>query len=444
MTSAVLVENGPWQRLNVASPPPIGGHNNIERHITHTNNNLLKSLGLRQNPIELRESRGEWEVRIRGVAGMLSTGSISLNIAPKYIPQGDIDLKWGHSLLMLISHASPKHVVFNRSPHLGSSHLNFIDLMAMAFIDAIQDGMRDQLIQTYQVQEMCLPTIRGRLNIRRQIHSTFQRPHLIECDVDQLDAINPYNNLLKWASKIFATSIHSAALRRKVVELNEKLPGIPNPLLAQRHRVVTPPPQFRAWEPALEIATLLHSGLALTNNKGGLNGYTFVFNMERLFEHFVENTLRRSLSLIPELNLRNHPQASTLYATSQSTNYRGFYSKPDNLLTQNGKKIAVVDAKYKRLSDSEGLSNKKPQSQDVYELVAAMTAHQCKIGLLLYPKVTGDVILCDGELHTWSVEAFGEELTIAAIAIDLMVLCKTGGARTIEEHLAKTLENLLS
>lgn len=443
MTSGVLVENGPWRLLREVVTAPSDERNNTERTIYRANKLLRRSLGLRQDPIELRVTEGEMEVRARGVAGTLSFERLTLNIAPKFVPNVDLEQEWCHSLLMLIRHASPRHVAFGRSIHLGAARLNFVDLLAMAFIDAAEAGLRTQVIQTYQVQELSLSTLRGRLNIQRQIRSIVQRPHLMECDVDQLDSSNPYNNLLKWAAVEFSKRVSDQGVRRRIIDLSRILPGRPISELARRSPVVSPPPQYRSWEPALEIASLLCSGLTHAGH-GQHHGYSFVFNLERLFEHFVEKTLERAVAYMPLVGLRNRRQATTLYAVPNQSTQSSFYSKPDNLLSDGERNVAVVDAKYKRLSDSLGEKDKKPQNQDVYELVAAMTAHQCEAGILVYPKVAGDLLLKDGNLQVWHVYAFGRRLTIGAVAIDLMQLRSAGGSRIIDGQLANALNNLLS
>lgn len=438
-----MIENGPWRLLNEVAPVPSSDRERTARTITRLNKHLRRSLGLRQDPIEIRITEGELEVRARGIAGTLSAGELTLNIAPKFVPRADVDEAWSHSLLMLIRYANPRHVAFGHSIHLGTARLSFVDLLAMAFVDAVQAGSRDQIIQTYQVKELSLPTIRGRLNIQRQIHSTVQRPHLMECDVDQLDPSNPYNDLLKWAASEFSRVVGTSGLRRRIIDLAQAMPGIPNDALAKRNPIITPPPQHRAWQPALEIASLLCSGLT-HSGKGMRHGHSFVFNLERLFEHFIEIMLHRVVSSIRSAVLTSHRQAKTLYAVPEAPNQSNFYSKPDNLLMEGKRKVAVVDAKYKRLSDSTGDKDKKPQNQDVYELVAAMTAHQCEAGILVYPKVSGDALLRDGQLQIWHVEVFGKRLTIGAIAIDLMQLRQSGGMRRIDDLFVNALENLLS
>lgn len=442
MSSGVLIENGPWKLVRDISRVKVKDALQIERSIGKMNNNLKASLGLRQVPIETRYNLGELEIRARGIAGTFSAKGLVFDVAPKFAPKADEGGEWGLSLLMLVRHAQPRNVVFNRSSHLNIVSSSFLDLLAMAFVDAVESACNDQLIHSYKVKEISAPTVKGRLNIRRQISTSVQRPHLIECDVDQLDANNPYNDLLCWAIKYLYRSVESPRLRQKINELSIRIPGKANPFLAQRYSEIIPPPQYRNWEPALKICSIIYKGLNLNNQTGQYAGYSFLFNMEKLFESFVENLLARSVRNIEKKTLVNKRQYSSLYAKPQGDN-NPFFSKPDNLLMDGDSSVLVVDAKYKRLSDTLGERDRKPQSQDVYELVAAMTAHGCKKSLLVYPKVAGNELLTDGELAVWNVDAFGTDLKVGAIAIDLMELRDKGGLKRIEQSLADTIARLL-
>lgn len=445
MTDQLLVENGPWRNLKEVLQPSSVSAISAERALVRFNQPLRKKLGLRSDPIEFQNSEGNIQVRVRGIAGTLSIDDFILEIAPKFVPSGEVSERWDGALLALVRYALPKHVSFQRSTNLDVTRHGVLDLLAMSFIDAVSQGLRDQLIQTYQSREIQSPVVRGRLSLTRQIRSFVTRPHLVECDVDQLDVLNPYNDLLKWALSVLARGVKSAALRRRLVELDRRVPGTPNRSLAIRQRVVTPPYQFRGWSNALEIASLLSAGSVHAPSFGAHTGYSFVFNMEKLFEHFVAESLKRA-SLLHQLSgLHAQPQVSTQYATPITAGARPFFSKPDNLLVGfDGIARCIVDAKYKRLSDATGERDRKPQNQDVYELVAAMTAQKCPVGLLLYPRIEGDVELADRTLRRWQIDAFGQPLMVAAFGLDLMSLGSAEGARSIEFDIATHLSSLVA
>lgn len=438
----LLVENGPWRHVDdFLGGCRIGGRRATEV-LARESRKVRRALGLRSDPLEFDCANGVWRVRAREIAGTLTAGDIVIDIAPKFVPQGNPDKDWDASLLMLMKHARPRHSFLQRSKYVSSTKQSFVDLMALAFVDSLRVALKDQLIQTYEVQEACLPTVRGRINIRRQARSVIQRPHLVECDVDQLDAENAYNNLIKWGARTLLTKVRSPILKRQLGDLYRILPGIPDRRLASRDPLLTLPPQFRSWAPALEICCLLLTGNSHATGRGSHTGYSFVFNMERLFESFLEKLLKRGIERLYGSDFECQTQVRTLYATSMNDSSTGFYSRPDNVIFEQNSPRAVVDAKYKRLSDGIGIRDRRPHSQDVYEIVAAMTAHGCSLGLLVYPKVASDSILSDGQLKVWTVDAFGKLLTVGAVAIDLMSINIAAGMTRIEDNLALSLREL--
>ena len=440
----LLIENRDWQPWELILGPGETDPIKTQQSLETVGKRFRQELGLRSDPFTFRTKLdGKLEVRTSGIAGTVSIGSLVIDVAPKFVPQGNGFQQWSASMLLLMQYARKRDLALNRSQHLAAARHSFIDLLAMAFSDAAEAGLADQPIQTYRTSAWTLPVLRGRLNLSRQLRSVFIRPHLIECDVNQLDTNNEFNDLLKWAAHAFVGAVRSPSLKRKMRDIAFHLPGMPDRRIAFQGGRIRPPPQFRVWAEALEIAELLSSGLTHTAGRGIQQGYSFVFNMERLFEHFVEISLGRVVPMLNLPGLTSHSQVSTPYAQPRSGTKIRFFSRPDNLILQDGKPIIVVDAKYKRLTDAEGMWDRKPVNADVYELVAAMTAHDCCIGFLVYPRVVGDSVLTDNELRMWSINAYGTTLCIGALALDLTGLQTHADLDAVDTKLAEALTSLL-
>ncbi|WP_229505202.1 McrC family protein [Massilia mucilaginosa] len=441
----LLIENGDWQPWDAGFSAGRGDPDRLRQSLEGLGKKFRKQLGLRADPFAFRSGMGgAVEVRTSGIAGTVSVGDLVLDIAPKFVPRGDGLGDWSASMLLLMQHARKRDLALNRARHLAVERHSFVDLLAMAFSDATEAGLADQAIHTYKTSPQCLPVLRGRMNLPRQIRSVFARPHLLECDVDELDADNGYNGLLKWAALAFAAAVRAPTLRRRLSDLALRLPGKPSRRIALQGGRLQPPPQFRVWTEALEIAALLSSGLSHATGRGVAQGYSFVFNMERLFEHFIELSLARAVAILNKQGFSARTQVSIAYAEPDPGSSIRFFSRPDNLVLRHGVPAVVVDAKYKRLSDAEGMRNRKPVNADVYELVAAMTAHNCRCGLLVYPRVLGDAVLNDHELHTWTVSSFGTTLRVGALALDLSALRVHADLQHIDTTLTAALESLLA
>lgn len=445
MATDILVENGPWRSVSEVIAFKGQRNNNVHKAVERANFHCKKSLGLRQPPIELREDNsGGYEIRARGVSGTFSTNSFSVNIAPKFVPQANIEESWGGDLISFVRYSQKKDHIFTQSFNLEKSGSSLIDLLGMAFLDAVKDALKDQLIHTYKTRELQLPNIRGRLNIHRQVQSVYKTPHLFQCDVDQMNTENEFNSLIKWAALILSKSVKSANLKRELIEISYKIPGRPNNQLAKREVNIITPPQYRSWKPALEICSMLQKSISLNAGNDVRHGYSILFNLEKIFEQCIERLLKKSVNLMKMNGLQCKPQASIEYAKPIFGSNRSFYSKPDNLVYGARGSVALVDAKYKLLSDKEGFGNRKPQNPDAYELVAGMTAHACNVGLLVYPKVYSTVPLNDDQLKVWEVNSFGQKFKIGSLALDLIMLKDKAGRDKLSATIADVLDQLIS
>lgn len=445
MITPLLVENRDWIAVGEATGAEGDGISAVHNRLEALGVRLRRDLGLRALPFDFRRGVDDvLEMRVTGIAGTVSTGNLVIDVAPKFAVRDGGEPNWTASMLMLMQQSRRRDSAFLRSTRRAIARESIVDLLAMTFRDAVEAGLADQPIQTYRTRSETHPALRGRLDLPRQMRSVFARPHLVECEVDQLDVDNDFNGLLKWAAEAFVSMIRSPSLKRSMRELAIRMPGKPHWRRGFHGRRLHLPPQYRIWSEALDIAALLESGLAQTTGVGTQDGYSFVFNMERLFEHFVESCVRRFAAGASSLGVTWERQVSTAYAEPHLRTSTRFHSKPDNVLARDGRPLVVVDAKYKRLSDDRGLYLGKPVSADLYELGAAMTAQGCKAGLLVYPRVAGDEELLDDRLRVWVVDGFGTRLFLGALALDLTALRSYADLQAIDEHLGDGIRSLLS
>jgi 5-methylcytosine-specific restriction enzyme subunit McrC len=392
--------------------------------VLNAGSSIKRRLGLRSDPFRFRGSAEGIEFQAAGLAGSLSLKEVSLEIIPKFVSNPERRSVWNTSALFLLEALAGKHVISLLAERQQWNSHRVVDLIAHAFADAAEHGFRDQPILVYRQNEVSSVVLRGRLNVGRQLRNFVNAPHMLECDVDELDAENPFNDVLKWAATVLSGLAIDTDLKRRLGEIARAIPGNVERSVAQRHHRLLPPPQFHAWSDALELARLLASGMTLSSSGGRTNGYSLLFNMERCFERFVEVSLRHVSGAIGQGELSTNRQEWTKYAEPTSVGGKVLGCIPDNVVRQNGKPKLIVDAKYKLLdrdlvAAEEGTG--APISQDVYELVAGLIAHDCHLGLLIYP-ANSPLETKASTVRTWSIKAFGADIRIGALPVDLLKL----------------------
>jgi 5-methylcytosine-specific restriction enzyme subunit McrC len=385
---------------------------------------IKQRLGLRADPFRFRGAGSGIELQVVGVAGALTLGKVSIQVVPKFVTGPERLAEWDTSTLFLLEALAGKHVISLLAERQRWRSHRVVDLIAYAFADAVERGLLEQPIHVYRQREESDVVLRGRLNISRQLRSFARTPHLLECDVDQLDSENGFNDVLKWAATALAEASVDPALRKRLQVAVDRIPGHAERAGAQRYMRLTPPPQFQAWNDALELARLLANGMTLSKNGGAGAGYSLLFNMERAFERFVEIALAYAVKSVGDDALSSSRQEWVTYGIPLDSDGKTLRCRPDNILRREGRPVMVVDAKYKLLDDELKLvagqqAANAPASQDVYELLGGMLAHGCDTGLLIYPSNSASA---DYATRTWSINAFGRQVRIGALSIDLLRL----------------------
>lgn len=385
---------------------------------------IKRRLGLRTDPFKFKGSADGIQFQASGLAGSLSLKEVSLEIVPKFVWSSDQFATWNTGALFLLEALAGKHVMSLLAERQQWRSHRVVHLIAHAFADAAERGFRDQSILLYRQNEVSSVVLRGRLSISRQIRNLAHAPHILECDVDELDAENPFNDVLKWAATVLSRLAIDLALKERLVDIARSIPGDLERSAAHRYNRLLPPPQFHAWSDALELARLLASGMTLSSNGGQQTGYSLLFNMERAFERFVEVALGRVLRTAGNGEVTTSRQEWIKYAEPLSAGGKALGCRPDNVIRRHGAPAVVVDAKYKLLdrdlaaaADATGA----PISQDVYELVAGIIAHDCRAGLLVYP-TSSQSGSAASKVRTWTVNAFGTVVRIGALPVNLLDL----------------------
>ncbi len=423
MIEARAIENKwqSWSQLTGLTGPRAAA---AQVALLNSGSAIKRRLGLRADPFRFRGSANGVEFQASGIAGSLSLSGVSLEILPKFVLDTEPSAVWNTSTLFFLEALAGKHVMALIAENQRWTSHSVVDLIAHAFADAADRGFRDQAIRVYRQNEISAPVLRGRLNVRRQARNTVHAPHMLECDIDELDVENPFNDVLKWAATVLQNLAKNPGLKARLAEIARAIPGEAERSLPQRHHHLRPPAQYRAWADALELARLVASGMALSSNGGRISGYSLLFNMERAFERLVEVALGRVVQKLGNGQLSSDRQRSTAYAQPVSTSGKPLYCRPDNVLIRDGIPAMVVDAKYKLLDgDIAGSEGEKgaPISQDVYELVAGMFANGCRVGLLVFPSsiLAGPA---SPKVRTWNLDIFGTTARIGALPIDLLSL----------------------
>jgi 5-methylcytosine-specific restriction enzyme subunit McrC len=249
---------------------------------------------------------------------------------------------------------------------------DFFRALVWFFEAEIRRAIKYGLQRDYERREEVLPTLRGRPDAGAQIRELQGRIYPIACRYHEFLEDIPLNRVLK------------AALHRV-----RRLPGLePNLALRLRHHqrsfaevsteefhpARVPDFDFNRlndhWKSATVLAQLILRQQTLVDHTGAVVGITFIVDMNKVFERFVE-------AIVKAAARRRGFQAEGQQKRPLTDHVEMI---PDLIIHRDGQDLAVADVKYKALDPVE----ENWAHPDLYQLLAYCTALELPRGLLIY------------------------------------------------------------
>jgi len=277
------------------------------------------------------------------------------------------------------------------------------------FLVELDALVRKGLRFDYRLVEEELRFLRGRLLVSRQIRQPVGRQHLFQVEHQVFDVNRVENRLIRTALDKVAEMTRDAENWRLAHKLGHQLSGIEHSTdvagdfrrwssdrLMQHYSII------RTW------CELILGDRSPLSTLGGWRGRSLLFPMEKVFERFVESSLRKRLPR----GARVRTQAASEWLCYTSTR-RVFQLRPDFVIEYNDS-TWVVDAKWKLL-DSTNVDDKYGLAQnDFYQLFAYGHRYLGGRGrmALIYPRTTR----FSRPLETFH---FDDGLSLDVISLDL-------------------------
>ncbi|MDA2805062.1 McrC family protein [Nocardiopsis suaedae] len=350
-----------------------------------------------------RSSPTEWEVEAATCIGAVRIPvpggrPIHLHIHPKLSI---------HRILMLLGHDSEAWDV-HTIPLPETQPL--LPAMAEAFARSYKRANGGAPLRDYRTTKEEATVLRGRILPEEQTRRRGSLATPIIGEHDDFTVVLPENRVLLTAARRLASlpgvsRSTSSFLRGIEEDLSELVPLAPDEPFPQWK----PSSRNRGFEPVLHLAeTILRGDSANHEGRGQVPVDGFLFNPETFFEKFIDARIDERLG--PGRKTKAQDRSHRLDHLGRVT------LRPDTVVYESGRPVAVVDAKYKDL-DSKG----NPAKNDLYQMVAYCAALGVTSGHLVY--AFGDVAKGHEEyfveasgitVHIHSVELSGTREEIAS------------------------------
>ena len=335
--------------------------------------------------LQIEELRRGLRVRTRSWVGVVRLPTVEIRVVPK-VP-GDL-----LGLVRLLEYASGLDALIHLSDGatLEASGDSLLELVVLLFVEASERVLRRGLLSGYVEREDDLPIVRGRILGDRQLLERFGQLDRIICRFDELEHDVVENQLLTAALQVASSRVTSVGLRRRI----SRLRGVLEPIcdtdqlnLAGARTTMTYNRLNAHYETAHQLGWLLFDALGIDDlfAPGEAQSFSFLLNMNQLFERFVTRVVEQ---VLPAARYRVTSQSlfkSVVWNVSSQRPYTSII--PDVVVERRGESNGrvAIDAKYK-LYDERGFDQGDIYQTFLYAFALGATAlGGVPTSLLLYP-----------------------------------------------------------
>lgn len=356
-------------------------------------------------------AHGRNDLRAGQIVGVVSAEGCSLEILPKIDGLGEGDVR--RRLVHMLSVALDIDVAAGALTDLGWQGNNLLEILIRLFAEKLAEEVRRGLPRSYVPEEGDLPILRGRIDIKRQFTALASSPQRIACRYDSLSADIALNRAMKTAVARLRLIARSSRTQRLLTELAFAFADISDlPAASIGWSDITIDRTNARWRDLLILAKLLLRDRYQTTSLGAGSGFSLLFPMNTLFEEYVAKTLVRTLR---PYGLAATPQGGRLHCLEDiETGTRRFQTRPDIIIRDGGKAIAIVDTKWKRIGNKEDDPKEGISQADIYQMMAYGRVYNCNRLLLLYPHHAG-LIGGEGIRRRFRVASTDDQLSIATV-----------------------------
>lgn len=392
-----------WEGMPVPFPQSINQQLVAERLMRHTEGGPAPAFRWKRGRLYAGE-----------MAGCIQVGSIRINVLPKTdTTESERDREF---LLNLLHHAG-----YLNHPHTSgladvrASPRDPLEVVIAEVASEMTSALREGIPRRYEERHEDSPTLRGRIDFSRL---TRQLPGnaCLPIRYSPLALDNPLAQCIKALAVILNRITSSSTSRQAFIAVLNQMTHVRTvtPTAALMHSLSLSRYESH-WTRSIAICMLLLRG---QSPDPSFSGDTAAFSMLFPLQHLFERSLRRILTTaLAGSGIAADHRNTPLYLLEDPESLDGILRlKPDYVITKGTKYVAVADAKWKRLTESErayGIDR-----QDFYQISAYLSRYAVKRSVLLLPQAPW---MSAGWTKTYRIPDTDTLVTLLGVDIESLV-----------------------
>jgi 5-methylcytosine-specific restriction enzyme subunit McrC len=358
------------------------------------------------------------ELKSNKFVGVIHYEEQTINLLPKIFYDGtepnDDDIKIINSHVLWWLSYCRKLKFPNYLSGLNSKKADFFEILIYLFSKYTKELLNSSVYQKYIDVENELSFVKGRMNFNEYINQNLARGrnHKVNCIYDSFEMDNPFNQCIKYVSKMLLKVSEDQQIRRNLNDILFILDEVSDVFVSSEDcKRIQFNPMLSDFETVRDYCVLFLENSVSFNYKNDLKLFAFLLPMEYVFEDFIFGFIDKE---IEEVNSKNQVLNKHLDED------KSFGLKPDLLLHVGNKKY-IADTKYKMVYNDTVDTKKGISQNDLYQMVAYAIRFGVTDIKLFYPNTVKEIATTELKTITIIDElAQQEKITIKAHQVPIL------------------------
>lgn len=354
--------------------------------------------------------QGKQVITATSYVGVIRIGKTIIEILPKVDKDGDKRLAAqlaAQNLLYLLSYTRKLSIKESDIARLTERPSEFFEILIYLFARNLWGLIKKGMYKEYVAEEEYAGFLKGKWLISQQLTQRPTTRHSFYVAYDDFTEDNLFNRIFKYAVILLHKLSNNPRNQQLLLELSFALNDIEFEIITKEHFARLNVTRLnRQYLPVLELARLFILDSSLQMIANNIETFSFVFDMNKLFEEFVYQFIRRHRNEILPDDLKD-PKDCEIKAQSGDKSLvfsedgtPVFRLQPDIMFikTTDRSISLIIDTKYKLLETKE---KKLDISQaDMYQMFAYAKKYNCNRIIMLYPyreEIENNYRIAEGE-----------------------------------------------
>ncbi|WP_226674921.1 McrC family protein [Mesobacillus jeotgali] len=354
---------------------------------------------------------GYGKIRFINLVGIIQLSTIRIEILPKLVIHEESEDKNREALINMLTVTRNLPVTLNEGTLSQLAKSDLFHVFAQVYIQSLLKELRRGIYREYKLIEENSQSLRGRFMFHQHIRKNAFQPVKAYCEYDEIQEDVLLNRILKRAVKMVYPYIAKSSLKSESLFMLEMFDQVNDvPIQKKDLRNFHFNRQNQRFQDAFLIARLILENQLMTSKYSGEQSFSFLFEMNVLFESYIERAFRfleweNNLKVVPQ-----HDEKRLLI--NINSGQENIKLKPDFVIYNDSAQM-IVDTKWKSILREGRVTY---QQADLYQMYAYVTSYeQANRCVLLYPKSE------NGLLPKWQVPGRNKYIEIHTIRLSSLV-----------------------